>query len=61
MKRRDPQELLRTMRRLCPPEESTRASITFISRDSTGFLARVELTPEAGRRIDEKLREHRTE
>jgi hypothetical protein len=55
MKRRDPQELLRAIRRLCPPRESTGASITFISRDSTGFLARMELTPETARRIEEKL------
>ncbi|MBP7530191.1 MAG: hypothetical protein KA801_19880 [Syntrophorhabdaceae bacterium] len=61
MKRRDPQELLRTMKRLYPPRESTGASITFISRDATGFLARMELTPETARRIDEKLRGHRTE
>jgi hypothetical protein len=45
MKGRDPQELLRTMRRLCPPGEDTDAPMTIISRDDTGFLGRMEVTP----------------
>ncbi|NLT22582.1 MAG: hypothetical protein GXX82_06005 [Syntrophorhabdus sp.] len=61
MKRRDPQELLRTMRRLCPPGEDTGAPIGIISRDDTGFLARMELTPEAARCIEKKLRQPRAE
>jgi hypothetical protein len=56
MKRRDPQELLRTMTRLCPPGDGTGAPMTIISRDDTGFLGRMELTPEAARHIEEKLR-----
>ncbi len=59
MKRRDPRELLRTMRRLCPPGEDT--GITIISRDDTGFLARMELSPEAARCIEKKLRKPRAE
>jgi hypothetical protein len=47
------------MRRLCPPGEDTGAPITIISRDDTGFLARMELTPEAARCIEKKLREPR--
>ncbi len=61
MKHRDPRELLRTMRRLRPPGDNTGAPVTIISRDDTGFLARMELTPEAARCIEEKLREHRAE
>lgn len=61
MKRRDPQELLRTITRLCPPGNDTAAPMTIISRDDTGFLGRMELTPEAARRIEENLRESRAE
>jgi len=61
MKRRDPQELLRTMTRLCPPGEGKGAPITIVSRDDTGFLGRMEVTPEAARRIKEKLRRLRVE
>ncbi len=61
MKRRDPRELLRMMRRLCPPREDMGAPVTIISRDDTGFLARMELTPEAARCIEERLRESRAE
>jgi hypothetical protein len=57
MRRRDPQELLRTMRRLCPPGEDTDAPMTIISRDDTGFLGRMEVTPEAARRMDGRLRD----
>lgn len=59
MKRRDPQELLRTMTRLCPPGEGASAPRTIISRDDTGFLGRMEVTPETARRIEEKLRRRR--
>jgi hypothetical protein len=61
MKRRDPQELLLTMRRLCPPGEGTGAAMTIISRDETGFLGRMEVTHETARRIEEKLRRSRVE
>lgn len=56
MKPRDPRELLRTMRRLCPPGEDMSSPITIVSRDDTGFLARMELSPEAARCIEKKLR-----
>lgn len=61
MKRRDPQELLRTMTRLCPPRDGAAAPMTIISRDDTGFLGRMELTHEAARRIEDKLRQPRAE
>jgi len=61
MKGRDPQELLRTMRRLCPPGADTDAPMTIISRDDTGFLGRMEVTPEAARCIDKKRRQPRAE
>lgn len=61
MKRRDPQELLRTMTRLCPPVEDTGAPMTIISRDDTGFLGRMELTAEAAQRVEGELRQPRAE
>ncbi|OPX97203.1 MAG: hypothetical protein A4E60_03326 [Syntrophorhabdus sp. PtaB.Bin047] len=59
MKRRDPQELLRTIRRLCPPGEGTGAPMTIISRDDTGFVGRMKVTPEAGLRMEGTLRDLR--
>jgi len=52
-KRRDPAELLRIFKRLCPTKRSGIESVTILRRGRDGFEALVTLTEESERQVDE--------
>lgn len=52
-KKRDPLELLKTFKKLCPTKGSGIESVTILKRGPDGFEALVTLTEESEKRLDE--------
>lgn len=55
-KRRDPAELLKTFKRLCPTRGSGIESLTILGRGSNGFEALITLTEKSEQQLNEALK-----